>query len=533
MSKKYVVFCLFFALLLNVSIGEPVAAQETDSRAQNPIIWADVPDPSVIRVDDAYYMTSTTMHMNPGLPIMKSTDLVNWETIGYAYETLTDNDAMNLANGENAYGEGSWASTVRYHDEMFYISTFSYTTNQTHIYKTNDIEDGVWTEFAFSPLYHDNSIFFEEDGGVYLVYGVGDIMLVELASDLRGPKPEGIEQVIIPDAGQIAGSEFIVPAEGAHIHKVDGMYYVFLITWPRNRGRTQIVYRSDSLTGPYEGRVVLDDSGIAQGGIFDTPEGDWYAMLFQDHGAVGRIPHLIPVTWEDEWPVLGDNGQAPTELDISAANKRTNGIMASDDFVYDGEDELALVWQWNHNPDGDYWSVTDRPGYLRLVNDRVDSDIHDTRNTLTQRTFGPECSGEVALDTANMKDGDYAGLAAFQNQYGFVGVKQSDSSRSVIMVDGSSGAPEEVESLPLKQDEVRLRIDFHFHDREDRAYFYYSLDGDNWSRIGDSLQMSYTLDHFMGYRFALFNYGTKTTGGFVDFEYFEVADEIAEVEREG
>ena len=529
MAKKSIAFCL---LLLFVVVGAAVGAQEADVKAQNPIIWADVPDPSVIRVDDAYYMTSTTMHMNPGLPIMKSTDLVNWEVAGYAYETLTDNDAMNLENGENAYGQGSWASTVRAHDGMFYISTFSYTTNQTHIYKTDDMEDGVWEELAFTPLYHDNSIFFEEDGSVYLVYGVGDIMLVELEPDLTGPKPDGIEQVIIPDAGQIAGSDFIIPAEGAHIHKINGMYYVFLITWPRDRGRTQIVYRSDNLTGPYEGRVILDDSGIAQGGIFDTPEGDWYAMLFQDHGSVGRIPHLIPVRWEDDWPVLGDNGQAPGELDIPVANKRTNTIIASDDFAYDSEDELALVWQWNHNPDSDYWSVTDRAGYLRLVTDRVDSDIHDTRNTLTQRTFGPVCSGEVAVDAANMKDGDYAGLAAFQSQYGFVGVKQSDSSRSVIMVDGGSGAPQEVESIPLEQDEVYLKIDFDFRGMRDQAYFYYSLDGKDWSAIGDSLQMSYTLDHFMGYRFALFNYATETTGGFVDFEYFEAAGEIEEVEGE-
>ncbi|MFO7779427.1 MAG: glycoside hydrolase 43 family protein, partial [Nitriliruptoraceae bacterium] len=288
MRKKSITFCLLFLFFV---VGATVGAQENDVKAQNPIIWADVPDPSVIRVGDAYYMSSTTMHMNPGVPIMKSTDLVNWEIVGYAYETLTDNDAMNLKNGENAYGHGSWASTIRYHDEMFYVSTFSYTTGQTHIYRTDDIEDGVWTESSFTPLYHDNSLFFEDDGGVYLVYGVGDITLVELTSDLTGPKPGGPEQVIIPEAGAIAGSEFIVSAEGAHIHKIDGMYYVFLITWPRDRGRTQLVYRSDSLTGPYEGKVVLDDSGIAQGGIFDTPEGDWYAMLFQDHGSVGRIPH--------------------------------------------------------------------------------------------------------------------------------------------------------------------------------------------------------------------------------------------------
>ncbi len=525
MSRKTAVL-VSILLLSGVVVAGQTHGQEDGAQARNPIIWADVPDPSVIRVDDAYYMTSTTMHMNPGLPIMKSTDLVNWEIASYAYEMLTDNDAMNLNNEQSAYGHGSWASTVRQHGETFYISTFSYTTNETHIYSAGDMEASEWEELSFSPLYHDNSLFFDDDGGVYLVYGVGDIRIVELTSDVSGVKADGVDELIIPEAGHIAGSAFHVPAEGAHMHKIDGMYYVFLITWPAGGGRTQIVYRSDTLTGPYEGRIILDDAGIAQGGVFDTPEGDWYAMLFQDHGAVGRIPHLIPVTWEDGWPVLGDNGRAPRELDIPVPNKRTNGVVASDDFAYDAAADLALVWQWNHNPDSAYWSVTDRPGYLRLTNDRVDTHIHDTRNTLTQRTFGPESSGVVVLDTAYMNDGDYAGLAAFQSQYGFVGVKQSESSRSVVMVNGGSGSPETVASVPLDQDEVYLRIDFDFNDMRDRAYFYYSLDGDDWSPIGEYLQMSYTLDHFMGYRFALFNYATETPGGHADFEYFEVASEI-------
>jgi hypothetical protein len=182
-----------------------------------------------------------------------------------------------------------------------------------------------------------------------------------------------------------------------------------------------------------------------------------------------------------------------------------------------------LVWQWNHNPDNDYWSVADRPGYLRLTNGRIDTDFENTQNTLTQRTFGPECSGSIAMDISHMKDGDIAGLGALCEDYGFVAVKMSGSSKSVVMVNGSTGDPEEVESIPLTQDNICLQVAFDFKNRTDKAYFYYSLNGTSWTRIGNTLQMSYTLTHFMGYRFALFNYATRTTGGYIDFDWFRIS----------
>ena len=126
-------------LILSLFSGNILVAQQ---QAQNPIIHADVPDASIIRVDDTYYMSSTTMHMSPGVPIMKSQDLVNWEIVNYAYDTLGDGDALNLENGKNAYGAGSWASSLRYHNETFYVSTFASTTGKTHIFKTKDIENG-------------------------------------------------------------------------------------------------------------------------------------------------------------------------------------------------------------------------------------------------------------------------------------------------------------------------------------------------------------------------------------------------------
>ena len=180
--------------------------------------------------------------------------------------------------------------------------------------------------------------------------------------------------------------------------------------------RTVLIHRADKITGPYEGRVALQDQGVAQGGLIDTPDGRWFAYLFQDHGAVGRIPYLVPVQWEDGWPVLGVDGKVPLELDLpSAGDHQVPAIVASDEFDRKpGEPILPLVWQWNHNPDPAFWSLTDRPGFLRLTTGRIDKEVLTARNTLTQRTFGPRCTAETALDVSGMQPGDHAGLILLQ-----------------------------------------------------------------------------------------------------------------------
>jgi len=497
--------------------------------AKNPVIWADVPDVAAIRVGDTYYMSSTTMHMSPGLPIMKSKDLVNWELIGYAYDTLADNEALRLENGRNAYGAGSWASSFRHHKGTFYVTTFSRTSGRTHIYTTTDIEKGNWKETSFAPSLHDHSLFFDDDDRVYMLYGVGDLRLVELKPDLTGIKPDGFNEVVIRNASAVAGSNISLPAEGSQMLKVNGKYYVMNITWPRGGMRTQIIHRADKITGPYEGKVVLQDKGVAQGCLIDTPKGSWYALLFQDNGSVGRSPWLIPVKWEDGWPVLGVDGKAPVTLDIDDAERGLGNLVASDEFNRKPGEPLPLAWQWNHNPDNRYWSIGERNGYLRLTTGRVDSGVLQARNMLTQRTFGPACSARTKIEVGGMKNGDYAGLIALQRRYGFVGVKMQGDNKSIIMVRAQSNASEEVESLPLRQQTVHLRIDCDFRDRVDKADFYYSLDGKVWTRIGETLQMVYTLPHFMGYRFGLFNFATVNPGGFVDFDYYRVSDDLDEV----
>ncbi|NLX24523.1 MAG: family 43 glycosylhydrolase [Lentisphaerae bacterium] len=530
---------------LVVCVG--IAAAATAEKAQNPIIWADVPDVSSIRVGDTYYMSSTTMHMSPGVPIMKSKDLVNWEMAGYAYDRLVENDKMNLENGEDAYGKGTWASSLRYHNGTFYVSTFSATSGKTHVYSTKDVEKGPWIESSFEPVLHDNSLFFDDDGRVYMLYGSGKITLVELLPDASGIKPGGVNKVIIENTNLLFGENEVggLGGEGSQLYKVNGKYYLFNIGSPRSRwSRCVLLHRADHIEGPYEGRVALEDRHIAQGGLIDTPDGKWYATLFGDRGGVGRIPYLVPVKWEDGWPVLGMDGKVPDVLDIEDPQPGLQGIVGDDEFERKpGEPKLPLIWQWNHNPDNEHWEILQNPGRLRITTGRVDQNVQHTRNTLTQRTFGPASSASTCVEVSGMKDGDRAGLIALQNRYGYVGVKMEDGKKSIVMVrselgievgegkqqivsiDRLSDIVKEVESVPLAQDKVYLKVDCDFD--SDQASFYYSLDGAKWTQIGDEVQMVYTFTkHFMGYRFGLFNYATKAAGGYVDFDFYRVNDQL-------
>lgn len=518
----------------------------------NPVIFADVPDIDIIRVDDAFYMVSTTMHLSPGCPVMRSYDLVNWEIVNYVFDTLEDRDNLALRNGENNYGKGQWATTLRYNDGVYYAGFTSFSTGRTYIYHTDDIENGKWDRFVYDECFHDMSLLFDDDGKVYLVYGGGQIWCVELEKDLSAVKP-GTKRKLIDDAGLVKGCL----AEGSHVYKMNGYYYIFIITWPPHRRRTQLCYRSETLDGEWEMKVIIDDNigfrndGVAQGGIVDDKDGNWYCFVFQDHGAVGRAPVLSTMTWEDGWPVVGVDGKVPRTAKIPVAGHEKKGIVTSDEFInsqivrpyhnfadtpeeagendYNGSN-LALEWQWNHNPDNRLWSLTEREGYLRLGTVNVCDTVADARNTISQRTFGPECGGYIKLDVSEMKDGDTAGLAAFAEKYGYVAVKIEDGKKYIVTVrynDNDDVEQEfETERVEITENEVYLRVDCDYKNATDKAYFYYSLDGENWTKIGNTLKMNYYGLHFMGYRYAIFNFPTKQSGGYVDVDYFRVENKL-------
>src|SRR5690606_7448507 len=172
-NKSSLVKLLAGTFILSVAL----TASAQNKTASNPIIFADVPDAAVIRVGDVYYMSRTTMHMNPGCQIMKSTYLVNWQLISYAYDTLATIDELNLDNGKSTYGRGSWASSIRFHKGTYYITTFAQTTGKTYIFSTKSLEKGPWKVQSFSPSYHDHTLWFDDDGRVYLIYGVRKLKL--------------------------------------------------------------------------------------------------------------------------------------------------------------------------------------------------------------------------------------------------------------------------------------------------------------------------------------------------------------------
>ena len=518
----------------------------------NPVIFADVPDIDIIRVDDAFYMVSTTMHLSPGCPVMKSYDLVNWEIVNYVFDTLEDSDKLALRNGENNYGKGQWATTLRYNDGVYYAGFTSFSTGRTYIYHTDDIENGKWDRFVFDECFHDMSLLFDDDGKVYIVYGGGQIWCVELEKDLSAVKP-GTKRKLIDDAGLVKGCL----AEGSHVYKMNGYYYIFIITWPPHRRRTQLCYRSEALDGEWEMKVIIDDNigfrndGVAQGGIVDDKDGNWYCFVFQDHGAVGRAPVLSTMTWEDGWPVVGVDGKVSRTAKIPVAGHEKKGIVTSDEFInsqivrsyhsfadtpeeagesdYNGSN-LGLEWQWNHNPDNRLWSLTEREGYLRLRTVDVCGTVANARNTISQRTFGPECGAYIKLDVSEMKEGDVAGFAAFAEKYGYVAVKIEDGKKYIVTVrynDNDDVEQEfETERVEITENEVYLRVDCDYKNATDKAYFYYSLDGENWTKIGNTLKMNYYGLHFMGYRYAIFNFPTKQSGGYVDVDYFRVENKL-------
>ncbi|MBP5608989.1 MAG: glycoside hydrolase 43 family protein, partial [Lachnospiraceae bacterium] len=303
----------------------------------NPLLKMDYPDVDVIRVDDIYYMVSTTMYFMPGCEILRSFDLVHWEHAAYVYERLDSTPAQRMEGEENIYGQGMWAASLRYHNGNFYVIFVANDTHKTYLYRSEKIE-GPWEKSEIEGFYHDNSLLFDDDGRIYIVYGNREVYLTELKPDLSGPKEGGINRLIVKDR-----DDAYLGYEGSHIYKINGKYYIFFIHMPRASGRrTEACFVSDSIEGEFTGCDVMSDdrgyckSGVAQGGIVDTPDGKWYAILFQDSGAVGRIPVLIPVCWNEDCdiPVFGNDGIIPDEFEVPDGREGYlyEPLAGSDDF---------------------------------------------------------------------------------------------------------------------------------------------------------------------------------------------------------
>ena len=535
---------ILLAFLCIVAITTKVMADDYETlrtgKIQNPMLWADVPDPDISRVGDSFYLVSTTMHLMPGAPIMRSKDLKNWETVSYVFDRLTDSPKYDLQEG-TVYGRGQWATSLKYHNGKFYALLAPNEPGEmgkTYIFSAEKAE-GPWTLVSRMRHFHDCSLFFDDDDRVYVVYGTGEMM--ELKKDLSDVI-EGTHQKIFQREEDERGL-----LEGSRMIKHNGKYYLLMIShvYAPGRHRREVCYRADDIHGPYEKQVILESefggfSYEAQGTIVDTQDGDWYGVIFQDRGGVGRVLTLMPCRWINGWPMLGDeNGKVPDTMRPLVSGQPTKSIVNSDDF---SDTKLGLHWQWNHNPIDEAWSLTERPGWLRLKTNRVVPNLFEAPNTVTQRMEGPTCSGSIVMDLSKMKDGDCAGLSAFNGDSGVLTIKKegkrwilSMTEQSVSLTDREKRVTDvkitEKETIELKQKKIWLRVDGDFRPFKDNdgvkiggdmATFYYSLDGEQWVKIGSDFRMRFDYRRFfMGTKFGIFCYATKKNGGYVDIDEFK------------
>lgn len=496
----------------------------------NPIMKCDYPDPDVIRVRDIYYMISTTMHFFPGGAILRSYDLMHWELVCYLYDILEDTPGSRLEAEENIYGQGMWAPSLRYHDGTFYVCFVANDTHKTYLFYTEEIE-GSWQRKEIEGFYHDASLLFD-DGKVYIVYGNTEIYITELTPDMSRPLEGGLHRMLIKDTTDVR-----LGYEGTHIYKINGLYYLFFIHWGRatDARRTQACFVSDSLTGEFRGQDVLNDDlgyhnqGVAQGGIVDTPDGDWFAILFQDSGAVGRIPVLVPVHFENSFPVFGLDGAVPRELHLPSLKPGHNyEPLFTSEFV-DKENALNLQWQWNHLPDSSLYTLSQTT--FTLWTNKLSTNLTQAMNTLTQRLMFPSSEVSVRIDGSRMNNGDIAGLAAFQgcyacialkkemNQYYLVILERNRGDISQNMTDRDTLPGNETARVLVTDPVVAVRMCADFMDMKDEVTFSYQS-GNEWLSLGSPHKLYFMLDHFTGCRAGLFLYSMETTGGGCTFSDF-------------
>ena len=470
----------------------------------------DIPDPEVIFYDGYYYLVTTTMHFFPGGEILRSKDLKKWEHYSYVFDRLESTSAQRLEGDSYIYGKGMWAPALKYHDGMFYFAFSSNDMDKTYLYRAESLK-GPWTRSEIKGFYHDLSLLFD-DGKAYVVYGNTDLHLTELNEDLTGPKEGGLDRVILDDAGNP-----MLGLEGSHIYKLFGKYYLFNIHSLRERWRrVEAMYVADSLDGEFVGGDIFDndlgirDSGIAQGGIVSGPEGD-HIIMFQDSGAIGRLPVVVPFKWQDGKPVF-DEENTVEECELV-------GLNGDDDFA-DGKKDF---WQFNHEPDLDL--IKFENGY-HVTTDKVCRNLFHAKNTLTQKTLGPVTQAKVTIDASALNDGDFAGLSAFQGDYAFAGITKENGKYYAVMLSNTNNggiwdlSEEEgvtEEKVELKNSTLTVSVECDF--RTDLAKCFIETES-GLQQIGTPHKLRFRLDHFTGCRFALSDFSTVKAGGtavFTDF----------------
>jgi beta-xylosidase len=493
----------------------------------NPVLWEDLADVDVIRVGDTFYYTASNMHYSPGAPILRSFDLVNWEYAGHAVPVLDFSNKYNLEGG-HAYVKGTWASTLNYRESnqtFYFIACIEF--GKTYVYTAKSV-DGEWTKHPpINNCYYDAGLLIDDDDTMYVAYGNTQISVARLSQD--GFSEVERKQVFSTPAN-------IGTLEGARFYKREGKYYIFL-TRPANG---QYILKSDHPFGPYEVHELLlnlpgpiQGGGVPhQGGLVQLQNGDWYYLGFIDAYPGGRVPALAPITWNDDgWPVLEVvNGRWGAEYPYPDVPKPPRNIPPRTGVDrFEGE-KLRHDWEWNHNPDNSKWSLG--PDGLTLETATVTTDLYKARNTLTRRILGPTSTATVEFDISAMKDGDRAGLALLRNSSAWIGVKKSGTTTTIVMTNGitmdgswnTTSTGSEAATAPLSGDKIWLRVAADIRPgANSKGKFSYSTDGVSFTPLGPDFTMNNQWQFFMGYRYAIFNYATASTGGKITVRSFEVA----------
>ena len=521
---------IFRILFLSFYVSSNVTAQQMqsdndDGTYTNPVIAADFPDPDVIRVDSIYYMVSTTMFVFPGVTVLKSYDLVNWEYCSNAVSRFDFSPCYDL-DGCNRYAHGQWATSLKYHDGRFYLLFI--TLDEGGFLCVADKAEGPWEINHLPRGFYDPGLFFDDDGKIYVAHGYSKISITELDTNFTAKSKD-----VLVYTGDIRKG-----LEGSHVYKINDYYYLYC-TYGGLDG-FQVALRSKNIYGPYEQKIAIRDTtfgpnyGIHQGALIQTKTDEWWTMLFVDSGPFGRFPSLQPVTWKDGWPIVGVNGKAVVKYQKPNVGKEypIKNLTTSDDF---NDENLGMQWGWNHNPEPTKWSLTERPGYLRLSTVKVVDSLTKARNTITQRMFAYHSDsaltvGTIKMDIENMKEGDIAGLSVFQDPYAFIGVKKINGKQYMIMVNNGTM----IDSSEVNTSTIYFKAEALYGSGAAMYYggdavegtgtakFYYSLDNKSFTNIGNVMQMHFKLTVFTGNKFCLFNYSTKETGGYVDFDWFRM-----------
>jgi beta-xylosidase len=542
----------------------PWVADLGDGRYRNPVLAGDWSDPDVVQVGDAYYLTSSSFANVPGLPILRSYDLVNWTIIGHAL-------ARNLPDAFYATprrGGGVWAPAIRHRDGRFMIF---YADPDRGVFLVTAVDPaGPWSppvRVDGSRGVIDPAPFWDEDGTGWLVMawarsraGFNNrITLKRLNEDGTATVGEGIDIIDGDTLAPAATSIGPLPwetLEGPKLYRRDGWYYVFAPAGGVKPG-WQGVFRSRSLLGPYEGRNVLDQgstpiNGPHQGALVEAGGDSWF-LHFQDTDSFGRRVHLQPVAWRDGWPVIGadpdgDGIGEPVETfrrPRVAAPSEIAWPQTDDDF--DGR--LSLAWQWNANPREDWADLTERPGYLRLRSVSVPANLYESGAVLTQKLPGPAFSATTRIDFAPMRVGEQAGLVVFGYDYAWVGLRNTAEGPRLVQVVATGaergGVEQQRVSLPLPDGPLYLRLsatpvtvavtpstengDWASKAREfhARVVFSYSTDGAVFTPIGDPFVSRPS--RWVGAQIGLFAAAPTGTPAFVatsvghaDFDAFRV-----------